>query len=555
MLDNIECPSCRKLFSIDESTAESSTIICPHCKSDLKLSDERDVTIGTTLGDYVVKRELGVGGMGTVFLAEQKSMGREVALKVLQPSLVANKSYLMRFQREIRNLANVEHPNVVAAIEAGNEGDRYFFSMTYVPGDDLKKRLERGEVFAEKEALRIALEVAKALKYAWEKHGILHRDIKPANIIVTPTGDVRLMDLGISKRMLDEDIDLTVVGMMVGSPMYISPEQARGERDLDFRADMYSLGATLFHMLVGRPPYEGDNSVAIISRHFTDPIPDPRRLRPELSPMTTKIIAEVLGKKRADRYASWGQFIEAVETLLEEEPLGGASDSEPQKAAAGAPVVDLAASAVVVAPRVTVAERMARLWGVIRGAFSHAVGIFVRSLMTRRNPRKLSKVRISILCALLLLALAACAWMIRESVETTRREKAETLLAEAEAYMNTYPPPDGTVEAWRRFDEVRKIKDKECSAKAQYWIDELKKKHMESVNSKKRGSFKRDLEELKSQSRSFERKGEFDKAMEVWRAYQEDGQFAKELKMEIDRAIRVLEVQKADRNDELWQPE
>ena len=541
MLERIECPSCKKLFDFDDTKSSTSDFSCPYCREDLRMEHDNKPLPGAKVGDYVLKSELGVGGMGTVYLAEQTSMGRDVALKILLPSLVANKSYLQRFQREIRNLANVDHPNVVTAIEAGSDGDKFFFSMTYVPGDDLKKRLEKGETLDGKEAFRIALELAKALKYAWDKHEMLHRDIKPANIIVTPSGEVKLMDLGISKRM-DEDIDLTMVGMMVGSPMYISPEQARGERNLDFRSDMYSLGATLYHLLTGRPPFDGDNSVAIVSRHFSDPIPDPRRIRPELPKLATRIITNMLGKKRSDRYATWNQLIEDIETLLAD----SAEPSEVEKSAARS-------DATTISPRSTSKLAPAPMIETINGD-EGSVFEFLKATSTSMSQvcwqyvTCMNYKRIAVLLALLAATLAACVWILTKSIEAERLAKVKRSLIEAEAFMEANPPPGGTVESLKMLNSVVAAGIPEYTAKARLDIDSIVKMHTKAKEVEKLESVRRDLEELRRQARACENKGDLGKALEIWQGYQEKGQFAKELKIELDLSINLLKAQKASQD-------
>ncbi|MBR1999004.1 MAG: serine/threonine protein kinase, partial [Lentisphaeria bacterium] len=230
------------------------------------------------IGDYVIESQIGSGGMGLIYKAKQISMHRIVALKVLRENLVSNQKYLDRFFREVRLLASMEHPNMVRVYEGGNDRGNVWFSMEYVQGDDLNLYLMRRTFkFSEYQARYIARRVAAALEYAWNYQRIIHRDVKPANIMLTKSGEIKLLDLGISKKLDDDPNALghtTADGLLVGSPTYMSPEQVSAGKDIDFRTDMYSLGITLYHILAGKAPYDGTSVVDVITQHFSAPIPD-----------------------------------------------------------------------------------------------------------------------------------------------------------------------------------------------------------------------------------------------------------------------------------------
>ncbi|MBO5959716.1 MAG: serine/threonine protein kinase [Lentisphaeria bacterium] len=275
------------------------------------------------IGDYVIESQIGSGGMGMIYKAKQISMRRIVAIKVLRDNLTSNKKYLDRFFREVRLLASMEHPNMVRVYEGGNDRGNVWFSMEYVQGDDLNLYLMRRQFrFSEYQARFIALHVASALVYAWNYQRIIHRDVKPANIMLTKTGEIKLLDLGISKKLDDDSLSVgntTADGLLVGSPTYMSPEQVSAGKNIDFRTDIYSLGVTLFHILAGKPPYDGTSVVDVITQHFSAPIPDIREIRPDVSRRVANIIKKMMAKQKEDRYASWEELIAALNKCEEME--------------------------------------------------------------------------------------------------------------------------------------------------------------------------------------------------------------------------------------------
>ncbi len=270
------------------------------------------------VGDYVIERQIGVGGMGIVYLAKQISLHRAVALKVLRENLLADKNYIDRFFHEVRLLSGIEHPNLVRVYEGGEDSNGVFFSMEYVEGDDLKRAIDQRQSFSERDAADIAVQVAAALGYAWEKEKMIHRDIKPANIILQQDGTVKILDFGISKKVQVNGSGLiTNTGMMVGSPSYMSPEQARAERDVDFRTDIYSLGITLFHLLTGVLPYDGKSAVDVVTQHLAAPVPNIRTYRQGLSRKMARMIRRMMAKNKNDRYHSWDELSRDMQKILD----------------------------------------------------------------------------------------------------------------------------------------------------------------------------------------------------------------------------------------------
>ncbi|MGD0089399.1 MAG: serine/threonine-protein kinase [Planctomycetota bacterium] len=258
------------------------------------------------IGNFELLERIGQGGMGTVFKARQISMDRIVAVKVLPPSMAKQQQFTERFQREARASARLNHPNVVNGIDVGKDEATglYYFAMEYVEGPDIKQMLQQQGKFPERKAAKIGQAIAEALAHA-HAHGILHRDIKPDNIIIEKNGTPKLCDLGLARLEAEgEAANKTQQGFVVGSPHYISPEQARGDRDLDPKTDLYSLGATLYHMLLGKTMFEGATSVIVMTKHVTDKAPHPNEAGPKLSKGMVQVLAKLLTKDRADRYAS-----------------------------------------------------------------------------------------------------------------------------------------------------------------------------------------------------------------------------------------------------------
>jgi len=268
----------------------------------------------TMIGGYEILSRLGRGGMGAVYKARQISMDRLVALKVLPPVLARDKSFIERFFREARAVARLNHPNIVQGIDVGVAEKYYYFAMEFVDGETVESILGRKGPMAESEALGICLQVAQALHHA-SRHDMIHRDVKPDNIMVARGGVAKLCDLGLAKSLAGES-SVTQTGLAVGTPHYISPEQARGEDDVDIRADIYSLGATLYHMVAGRTPYSGSSAAVVMTKHLNDDVPDPRDQRPELSMGLVRLIEKMMAKERRERYQSPEELIKDINLVL-----------------------------------------------------------------------------------------------------------------------------------------------------------------------------------------------------------------------------------------------
>ncbi|MFO0892885.1 MAG: serine/threonine-protein kinase [Isosphaeraceae bacterium] len=267
---------------------------------------------------YKILERLGRGSMGAVYKANQLSVDRVVAVKVLLDSLAQNKEFIKRFEREAKIAAKLSHNNIVNAIDAGEAGGRFFFVMEYIEGPTIKDFLDKNKVFEEKEAIRIVLAVAEALKHA-NHRGLIHRDIKPENVILTKDGGVKLADLGLARLTDDEKWGLSEAGMAIGTPYYISPEQVRGQTDIDIRADIYSLGATFYHMVTGRVPYSGDNPGEVMRKHvdMNVHLVPPDHLNTALSSGLGMVVETMLAKNREHRYGNPDDLILDLKCLLQ----------------------------------------------------------------------------------------------------------------------------------------------------------------------------------------------------------------------------------------------
>jgi len=273
--------------------------------------------IPKVIGGFELVSKLGQGGMGAVFQARQVSMDRLVALKLLPPALARDGNFIERFQREARASALICHPNLVQGIDVGQDeaSGLWYFAMEYVPGESLRALLRREGRLDERRALAIARDVAAGLAAAHHA-GVVHRDIKPDNIMLTPGGGAKILDLGLAKTEQD-DSSLTQTGTSLGTPLYMAPEQARGElNSLNASTDLYALGATLFHLIAGHPPFEGQTSAVILAQHLTKPAPKLDQVAPETSHVTSVLVARMMAKDQDQRPASAGEVVKRIEDIL-----------------------------------------------------------------------------------------------------------------------------------------------------------------------------------------------------------------------------------------------
>jgi len=263
------------------------------------------------IGNYEIIGKIGDGGLGTVYKARQISMSRDVALKVLHKKWLTDEEFKKRFLFEARLAGRLSHQNLIQVYDVGRDRGIYFFSMEFVDGETVEDRIERDGPMETARAIDVIIQVLRAITYI-KKFDIVHRDIKPGNIMVTRNGLVKLGDFGFVKSKLDPVI--ATEGEVLGTPDYISPEQAMGMENIDWRSDQYSLGCTLYHMLTGRPPYEGSGS-SVMRQHIKADLPDPRTINAKIPDSVIQILERMMAKDPNDRYLDTEQFFEDLELV------------------------------------------------------------------------------------------------------------------------------------------------------------------------------------------------------------------------------------------------
>jgi eukaryotic-like serine/threonine-protein kinase len=273
-------------------------------------------------GRYELEELVGTGGMSSVYRAHDRLLERDVALKVLHEGLTGQGDHVERFRREARAVAQLSHPNIVTVIDRGEQDARQFIVFEFVPGENLKQLVGRTGPLPEREAIRLALQVARALAFA-HGQGLVHRDVKPQNVLLTDEGRAKVTDFGIA-RSLDVAGGLTQTGTVMGTSDYISPEQARGSQ-VDELSDVYSLGAVLYELLTGELPFSGDNFVAVAMKHINEPPPSVRERRPDVSPRLDAAVRRAMAKSPGDRFRSMEELAGELQGCLGE--LDGAGTS------------------------------------------------------------------------------------------------------------------------------------------------------------------------------------------------------------------------------------
>ncbi|HEV2295220.1 MAG TPA: serine/threonine-protein kinase [Tepidisphaeraceae bacterium] len=274
---------------------------------------------------YQLISKLGKGAMATVYKARQISLDRIVAVKVLPKRSSGDPEFVDRFYKEGKAAARLSHNNIVQAIDVGSSPDGYhYFTMEYVEGKTLYDIMQpppvgEGKAFSEAEALDIVIQMADALAHAHQR-GLIHRDVKPKNILLTPQGVAKLTDLGLARATDDKEAAESEAGKAYGTPYYISPEQVRGDVDIDFRADIYSLGATMYHLVTGKPPFDGETPSAVMHKHLKQPLVPADHVNTSLSAGIGEIIDVAMAKDRDERYRSTEEMLEDLELVRQGQP-------------------------------------------------------------------------------------------------------------------------------------------------------------------------------------------------------------------------------------------
>ncbi len=300
-----KCGNCGKVMSVPSV--------------DLRPDPLADFLIGKTVGGCRLLHRIGGGGMGGVFKAYHIALDLPVAVKILHGHLAEKDPvFIKRFIREARSAAQLQHPNIVGVLNVGFENGLHYLVMPFVGGGSAAAMLAREGRLSVEKVLRIAIEIARALVMA-EEHTILHRDIKPANILFTEKGEAKLADLGLARHYMEaQDSGITQTGIACGTPLYFSPEQAKGAKDLDIRSDIYSLGITLYHLLNGTPPFKGESAYVIFQKHVNEPLPPFDDFTPGVPEPVFKMIQKMTDKIPEERYQNAEELISALEVITQE---------------------------------------------------------------------------------------------------------------------------------------------------------------------------------------------------------------------------------------------
>ncbi len=274
---------------------------------------------GQKIPGYKVLGKLGAGAMASVFKAKQLSLDRIVAIKVLPRKFTGNPQFIERFYAEGRAAAQLNHPNIVQAYDVGKAGDYHYFVMEYVEGTTVFDEIVKSKRYSEKDALVLISQVASALQHAHEK-GLVHRDVKPKNIMITRDGTAKLADMGLARAISDVEAAEAEKGKAFGTPYYISPEQIRGEINIGPPADIYSLGATFYHMVTGQVPFDGKNPSAVMHKHLKSELTPPDQVNQRLSAGTAEIIEMMMAKDPRKRYANCRDLLTDIAAVQRGEP-------------------------------------------------------------------------------------------------------------------------------------------------------------------------------------------------------------------------------------------
>jgi serine/threonine protein kinase len=284
--------------------------------------------IGKSLsGRYKIEEMLGQGGMSAVYKAQDPNLKRVVAVKMIHPHLSSDPDFVKRFEEEATAVAQLRHPNIIQVYDFNNDDDNYYMVLEFVPGETVQDHLKRlnasGRRISITKAIEYIAEICDAVDYAHQR-GMIHRDIKPANLMINVTGQAILMDFGIAKIVGGQRH--TATGAVVGTAMYMAPEQIKGENP-DRRADIYSLGVTLFEMLSGHPPYEADSAMTLMMMHVNDPVPDVRKLNPDVPDDLVAVINKSLAKEPNQRYQTAAQMAAALRNVLGRIKAGASAEA------------------------------------------------------------------------------------------------------------------------------------------------------------------------------------------------------------------------------------
>ena len=285
----------------------------------LKTSIKESKAAAHQIPGYQILGKLGAGAMAVVYKAKQLSLNRTVAIKVLPKRFSGNPEYVERFFKEGQAAGKLNHNNIVQAVDVGEAGGYHYFVMEYVEGKTLYDDLAAGKVYKEDEALDIVIQVAHALQHA-HSCGLIHRDVKPKNIMINTAGVVKLADMGLARETTDIEAAQNEAGKAYGTPYYISPEQIRGKIDIDGRADIYGLGATLYHMVTGRVPFMAEDPSDVMRKHLKEELIPPDHINTSLSAGISEVIEVMMAKSKEDRYSNIDELLTDLEAVRNGQP-------------------------------------------------------------------------------------------------------------------------------------------------------------------------------------------------------------------------------------------
>ncbi len=408
---------------------------------------------GRTLGDFQLRRRLGQGGMGQVYLAWQLTLKRPVAVKILRTDLAANQTALQRFQAEAQAVAQLAHANIVQVYAIGEENGLHYMALEYVEGRNLREYLERKGPPALPAALSIMRQVAAALQRAGEA-GFVHRDIKPENILLTRKGEAKVADFGLARYFADADsLRITQDGVTLGTPLYMSPEQVQGQV-VDPRSDLYSLGVTCYHLVAGEPPFRGQTAFEVALHHVQRQPPPLEEVRPDLPRFLCQLVHKLMAKSPDRRYQTAREVLHDLNRLREEITIGGdGANLEPILFRADTPVESVglaAASETRALPRRT--QRPWMRWGTLAGSIvlAAALGMLAARWMA---PQPLSPTA--------------------QAADVARVNRAANPQVESpqEGKGGSRRLADGRIELGRMMTLIRQGRSNEAVNRAQTWVD------------------------------------------------------------------------------------
>ena len=318
MIIPYNCPNCDNEIQVELRGLKRKLVSCTSCNTETQIPDDIGIGPGVIIGNgYKLEKKIGESHLGDIYLALKEDEGRLVRIEILSGSVTSDEESVTRFLQEIELLSSLKHPNLLPAIEAGQDNETYFLVTAHEAGMSLEERLKSGDPLDEKTAINHLISISKVLKYTWDERKLLHRDVKPQNIFITQDGKAKLTGFGIAKSSDGQSLGLTGVGFTIGTPEYMSPEQIRAAEDLDFRSDLYALGVVMYESLVGELPFVEDAPILLMQKHMDEvPIPVCEK-NSKISPACSALVDKMLAKGCDERHQSWKELIDEANEVLQ----------------------------------------------------------------------------------------------------------------------------------------------------------------------------------------------------------------------------------------------